>query len=765
MTDKDPTPTAASPGPISGRQMLKRLRDVMAGEGSAQERLDQIVRVIAGDIVAEVCSIYVRRSGQMLELCATEGLNPDAVHQTRLRIGEGLVGVIASTARPVALSEAQTHPNFAYRPETGEEIYHSFLGVPVLRSNRVLGVLAVQNRTHRHYNEDEIETLETFSMVLADLLANPEISARGEKSEDEAGLPVRIAGTVVSEGLGVGVAHLHQPRIIVRKFVAEDPDQEAERLEGAWRSMNAALDELLSADDLSDAGEHREVLETYRMIAQDAGWLRRVREGVNTGLTAEAAIQRTQNDMRTRFSQISDPYLRERLADFEDLSNRMLQELARDGQASESSENPDMPEDMVVIGRGMGPAELLEYDRDKLRGLVLEESTATAHVSIIARALEIPVVGRASGALEEVEPGDTVIVDGNHAQVFIRPGGEVLDQLLESQQTRAAQQQRYTEIRGLNAETLDGVRATLMINAGLLADIANFPNTGAEGIGLFRTEIPFMVRREYPDVSQQQELYARIYDGMGEAPVVFRTLDAGGDKKIQSFKIDPEENPAMGWRSLRIALDRPSMLRQQLRAMISAAAGRSLQVMFPMVTTANEFVQAKDLLSLEIARAEGLGRKMPSEVKVGAMLEVPAAVWDIDEILTEADFISVGSNDLFQFFYAVDRGSDKLSGRYDALSRPFLGVLREIATKCRQAGVPVTVCGEMAGRPSDALVLLALGFRRLSMSSSSVGPVKAMMRSIKHNECKGLIDEFMNSSQPNLRPVLDSYLKDRIMNF
>ncbi|NQW09788.1 MAG: phosphoenolpyruvate--protein phosphotransferase [Alphaproteobacteria bacterium] len=732
--------------------MLRRLRDVMAGGASAQERLDSTVKIIAGELGAEVCSIYVRRAGQVLELFATQGLNPEAVHRTRLQFGEGLVGHIAQTGRPVALPEAQKHPKFAYRPETGEEAYHSLTGVPIRRSERVLGVLVVQNSSPRQYTEEEIESLETLAMVLAELLSGEELE--GVTVGRGGGSPSRLAGVRIHGGLGIGPARLHQPRIVIHRIVSEDTADERQRLDDAMAAMHDSLDRLMDSDVLAGAGEHREVLETYRIIARDAGWIARIREVIDGGLTAAAAVQRVRDDTRTRMAVVKDEYLRERLADFEDVALRLLRSLALDVEPGDTR----APEgDFVLVARSMGPAELLDYPHAQVRGLVLEEGSATAHVAIVARALDIPVVGRLRGLLGEVEPGDTLIVDGQHAQVFVRPGEDVIAQFRSSLVVREATLARHAALRDTPAISLDGVTVSLQMNAGLLVDVAQLNSTGADSIGLYRTEIPFLVRREYPDVEAQTELYRRVLDGAGGRPVTFRTLDAGGDKQLQSFVHATEENPALGWRALRIGLDRPSLLRQQLRALIRAADGGSLRVMFPMVSTVAEFRQARSILALELDRAVARGTPVPESLAVGTMVEVPAVVLSIDALAREADFLSVGSNDLMQFLFAADRGSERLEGRYDTLDPVFLETLKRIADAGRAAGIPVTLCGEMAGHPLEAVVLVALGYRALSMSPAAIGTVNDEILSTNIKELSNYLAFLIKKNTSDIRIRLKNF--------
>lgn len=740
----------------SSRAMLRRLRDVMAEARSPQDRLNQIVTIIAADMAAEVCSIYVRRSDNLLELYATEGLNPDAVHRTVMHFGEGLVGDIAARAQSLALSDAQSHPKFAYRPETGEEIYQSLAGVPVLRADRLLGVLVVQNRIRRQYSDEEIETLETFAMVLAELLANTILADQKDRRD----APVRMTGQAIAPGIGIGVAHLHRHSAAIRRVVADNPDVEKERLNTAMSAVRIHIDSLIAAPDLADAGEHRDVLEAFRMVAHDRGWLARMMDSIDHGLTAEAAVQRAGSDMRSRLGSVADPYLKERLADFEDLSNRLLVQLAGEEDEFAAAQRGSLETDFVVVARSMGPAELLEYDRQRLKGLVLEEGSATGHVAIVARALEIPALTGAHGLLSEVNPGDGIIVDAETAQVLLRPADDVRDSFLAGLKARAELRARYLALRDLPARTRDGVDIALLLNVGLMVDLPHIEATGAAGVGLYRTELPFMVRRDIPSVEQQTEIYRKVVAATAGRPLVFRTLDAGGDKHIQAFSYESGENPALGWRSLRIAMDHPSMLRNQLRAIVRAVDGGPLHLMFPMVSTVAEFDQARAILDRELERAVRAGTPLPSQLMVGTMLEVPSLAWQLPELLRRVDFLSVGSNDLQQFFFAADRGDQRVSARYDAISVPFLRLLRDIARAGAAAGKPVTLCGEMAGSRLGALALIGIGYRRLSMAAASIGPVKETLRAADCSDIEILMDNLLDSREGILVDHLRSFARD-----
>ncbi len=745
---------------VSGtRSLLRRLRDIMAGSATAQERLDRIVRVIAAEMVAEVCSAYIMRAGEVLELFATEGLRPEAVHRTRLRVGEGLVGVIAATARPLALADAQAHPSFAFRPETGEETFHSLMGVPILRGGRVLGVLVVQNRSLRHYTEDEIEVLQTIAMIVAELTASGDLVNPLEIAQSLGGgmLPARLVGVRLNAGLAIGPAVLHEPRVAIHQVVAEDVAAELARLRRGVAAMREAIDELVATSLEYGVGEHHEVIETYRMFAADRGWVARIADAVRSGLTAEAAVQKVADDTRARMMQVTDPYLRERFLDLDDLANRLLQHLSGRPPSAAWAE---LPSEFILVARDMGPAELLDYARRRIMGLVLEEGSPTAHVAIVARAFDIPVVGRVDDATSRIETGDIVVVDGDHANVLIRPSADVQQSVAAAVEARSRRRAYYDTLRSTPPVTRDGIEIRLLLNAGLLIDLTQLATTGAEGVGLFRTEFPLMVRDTFPDVEDLTKYYRQVFERAECRPVVFRTLDIGGDKVLPYLPHLPEDNPAMGWRAIRIGLDRPAMLRQQLRALIRAAETRTLFVKFPMVAEVAELDHARGIVDMELARAAREGRKLPREVKIGVMLEVPALLWQLPALCERIDFLSIGTNDLLQFLFACDRGNPRLADRYDPLSAPMLALFREVIVRTRDAGVALSMCGDMAGNPIEAMALIALGFRTLSMAATAIGPVKMMIRSLDVGAVADYLDEIGGRPDHSLRPKLEAYARD-----
>ena len=714
----------------SAREILTRLHDVMAGRNPAQAKLNAVVGIIAEAMDSEVCSIYLLREG-VLELFATRGLDQAAVHVTKLALGEGLVGTIADDVEVLNLDEAASHPDFAYKPETGEERYHSFAGVPIIRRERAVGVLAVQHSEQRKYQDVEIEALQTVAMVLSELIANAGLidTAAGASGREKSTAAIRLPGQKLVEGMGSGYAVFHQPRIVVEHTVAEDTDAERHRVYAAFDKMREGIDRMTREADFGVGGEHVEVLQTYKMFAYDEGWARRINEAIDSGLTAEAAIERVQQRTRQRMRQIDDPLLADRMHDLEDLSNRLLRIVS--GQMGTAAQL-GLRQDTILIARNLGPAELLEYDKRRLKGVILEEGSLTAHVTIVARAMGVPVLGRVRDIRRLVAEGDMLLLDSAESNVFARPSAameEAFDARLAMRQKRKA---AFAALRDVPPITKDGHRLTLMVNAGLRDDVAALDVTGADGIGLFRTEFQFLVSATLPQRERQQRLYREVLDAAGTRPVIFRTVDIGGDKALPYLNKEDadEENPAMGWRALRLGLERDGLMKVQARALLEAAAGRTLNVMFPMVSEPWEFDEARALFEAQRSWLEGRGRKMPLAIRYGAMLEVPALAEMLDILLPKIEFLSIGTNDLTQFLFAADRANPKLAERYDWLSPSILRFIARLVPPTRDAKVDLAVCGEMGGRPLEAMALIGLGIERLSITPAAVGPIKAMTRSL-----------------------------------
>ncbi|MEY2942596.1 MAG: hypothetical protein RLY97_610 [Pseudomonadota bacterium] len=750
----------------SARQILTRLHEVMASRAHAQAKLNNVVEVIGESLNSEVCSIYLLREG-MLELFATRGLAQEAVHVTRMALGEGLVGTIGGNVETLNLAEATAHPDFSYRPETGEDKFHSFAGVPIVRRERAVGVLCVQHADPRRYADEEIEALQTVAMVLSELIANAdlvdEVASQGLSPQMTG--PQRMSGLTLVKGLASGVAVFHQPRITIEHVVAEDTEAELQRVYLAFDKMRDSIDRMASQAEFGVGGEHEEVLETYKMFAYDEGWARRIKDAINSGLTAEAAIERVQQHTRMRMRQIDDPLLADRMHDLEDLANRLLRIVS--GQLGTAA-SMGLRHDSILIARNLGPAELLEYDKRRLKGVILEEGSLTAHVVIVARAMGIPVLGRVRGLRGMLREGDLLLLDADQATATLRPGAAVVE-AFEARFAKSKQRlATYAALRDVEPCTKDGTRITVMMNAGLREDMPNLSLTGADGVGLFRTEFQFLVSATLPSRERQTRLYRDVIDAAAGKPVVFRTVDIGGDKVLPYLRHDEgegEENPAMGWRALRVALERPALMKVQARALLEAAAGRTLNVMFPMVAEPWEFDAAKAVFEGQMAWLRSQKKTAPDAIRYGAMLEVPALAEMLDILLPNLQFLSIGTNDLTQFLFAADRANPKLAERYDWLSPAILRFLQRIVSACAQHGVDLTLCGEMGGRPVEALALMGLGIHRLSITPASVGPLKELIRKVDLPLLAAAMQGWLARPPANLRAELVGWAEAQGISF
>lgn len=738
------------------RQMLGRLRAVMAEDAGGQTRLDQITRLIAEEMHTEVCSIYLFRDEDTLELCATEGLKAEAVHQTRMKLGEGLVGRVARAGEVINTDNAPAAKGFRYMPETGEEAYSSFAGVPVQRLGEKLGVLVVQSKQARLFSDEEIYALEVVAMVLAEMAELGAFVGEGAAMSARHQQAVLFRGSCGQEGAAQGHVWLHEPRVVVTNPIAEDPARELERLHEAVEALRVGVDRMLSSARGGEK-EHLDVLEAYRMFANSKGWMRRMEGNIDSGLSAEAAVEKEQSAARARMSQVSDAYLRERLHDLDDLSNRLLRILT--GQGHETG--AEMPADPILVARNIGPAELLDYGR-ALKGIVLEEGAVGSHAAIVARALAIPLIIHAARVTTEALNGDLILVDGDQGIAHLRPDESVVSAFRDKMAMQAQAQERYASIRDKPAKTLCGARIKLKMNAGLMADLPSLESSGAEGVGLFRTELQFLIRNHMPKRAELSELYARVMDAAKDQRVVFRTLDIGSDKVLPYMKATDEPNPAMGWRAIRVGLDKPGVMRMQLQALIRAARGRPLTIMFPFVAQRDEFTAARAEMEKALERERILGHPIPEVIEVGAMLETPSLAFAPDSFYSEVDFLSVGGNDLKQFFFAADRENERVRRRYDTLNVSFLNFLEGIVYRCATLDTPLSFCGEDAGRPVEAACLAAIGFRTLSMRPASIGPVKSVLRRIDLRELRDVIHAERSVGAQTVRPAVMEYLRGKL---
>ncbi len=772
MDNPAPRPDALTWSP---RRLFAILRERLA---LGNTPLPKLIELVANEMLTEVCALYVMRTGEVLELAATWGLDAGAVGRTRLRLGEGIVGLVAAMGSPINLADAREHPGFAQRPETGEAAFASLLAIPIRRSGHIIGVLTVQNREPRRFTDLEQEALETVAMLLAEMMTTAgAVEVRGEGFG--AALPRRFDGLPLAAGIVIGPVVRAGQHVARRHVLAAEPEVEQARLLAASESMQRGLDDLIrGTPETLSADASGEIMAAYRLIAADAGWLKRVSAMIEGGFSAEAAVMRVMAELRERMRRISDPYLRERLVDIEDLGNRLVMQLARLDQ-----DGTDGPEGAaadvlgaILVARRLGPAELLDWHNRGVAGFVIEEGSAAGHAAILARSLGLPALSDARGVMDACRDGDEAILDTEDGIFILRPEDEVRQAYVSALGLQRAHAEEWVALREQPSLTADGVPVSLMVNLGLPLELPQLEATGASGIGLYRTEIALLARHRPEGAAAEQAAaaekylasetlivrqtaeYTRILDHAGARPVLFRTLDLGGDKILAGADLPVSENPAMGWRSLRIGLDRPATLRRQLRAMLAAARGRDLSVMFPMVATVGEFKAARALLEAEVARVE----HKPATLNVGTMLEVPALLWQLPALMKEVDFVSVGSNDLMQFLFAADRGTPNLANRYDLISPPILDLLETVVRHAAAENVSLSFCGEASGRPLDALILVALGFHALSMSPSALPRVKTVLRRVDMAAFRRVLAAIRNH-QPqanSLREPLSSWARE-----
>ncbi len=733
-------------------RVLKNIRKIIRKYGTTSDKLDAVVTLIVDAIGVNVCSCYVMRPGDVLELYATKGLDAKSVHETFLRVGEGLVGEIALKRKSQSFEHIWEHASFVFKPGTGETAFNSLAGVPILRENVLLGVLCVQTIESITYPPEFLDFLQIVAMALSDMLA---IVATGsmEKKIEAGRQHKKFEATQIIAGIALGRAYVHK-RVSLGKVLSGNASKEIKRLEAAIKAVEGEINHLLSKPDMSE--EQTGILETYLMFTRDKGWINKMVKSIGDGLTAEAAVQRVCSDIAERMQMMTDTYIKERIHDFQDLTNRIMRHL----HGAQSAVTRKLPKNTILVAKSLGPAELLDYDISRIKAIVLEEGSQTMHVVIVARSFNIPVIAGIKNISAIVLDNDILAVDANAGFLYINPSDEVMDEFEDKIKIHKRLQTRLIQLSGLPSVTVDNVQISLNINAGLSSDLINAKAALFDGIGLYRTELPFMSSEQLPDVHEQTDIYRRVVQEMKNKPIVFRTLDIGSDKVLPYFENKGEKNPAMGWRSIRITLDRRAILRGQLRAFIRACADAELHVMFPMITTIEEFRQAKEALKIEINREREKGNPIPKVVKAGTMLEVPALLFQLEELVKEVDFVSIGTNDLAQFLFATDRSNSMIWTRYDTLSPAFLKMLKYINDVCFKAGVPCSICGEMASRPLECIALIGLGFKKLSMNPGALGAIKAVVRSINQKQTESFLLQHLSDPVASLRPLLQAYAID-----
>jgi len=722
--------------------LMQNIQRVLQKNLDTAQKLQETMHALNVFFKSGMAVSYISIDDNYLELFSSDGmLLSDEI--TSIRFGEGLVGEIALKEQVLSI--------------TGENTpLASIIGAPLVQWDKVVGVVLLGYEKPHIFDEIEIDALKTIAMFLATVFSTEEISIFKRKLAKSRGFNVkdRLKGTTLNKGYGVGAALVHMRRHAVKELFTQNIQKELELLETARKKMVASIDESFN-QNAPDVGEHIEILETYKMLADDKGWYKKIAAHINTGLTAEAAVEKTYTDMRERLSASPDIYLKERLNDLRDVSDRL-----RSFLSGENIKGEKELKDFVLVAQSMGPADLMDYDYKKIRALILEDGTATMHVSIVAKALNIPVVANVKGLYKDVKEGEILAVDGVEGFVYINPADEIKKTFTERQRKMAGWRSELKEVSLKPAKTRDGKKINLNMNVGLDFDLEYLKLSNCDGIGLYRTEIEFMSAPRLLTVDEQVRIYQKVLNQAKDKRVVFRSLDVGSDKLLPYWGDFKEQNPAIGWRSIRITLDRRALLRSQMKAFLKAAAGRELDVMFPMISSYNEFMEAKNTLLIEYEKQLQSGEKLPSKLNIGLMIEVPSVIFELDEILKEADFISVGTNDLAQFIFASDRTNPRLDNRYDVLSAPFLKVMQNIALKAKEHKVLCSVCGEMASVPVEVMTLIGLGFRSFSCTGSAYASVKKTVCSVHANEVADYVQTLLRSNKKTLRPQLNAYAYD-----
>lgn len=718
----------------------RKIMAELAKQSAMSDKLENILHAFTDSTGSREALLYATVNDNYLEFMG--GYHAQN-YKNNIRFEEDIIGKSAAYKRSVRdISEAENV---------------SVLSVPVLRLNNTAAVIVLIKGGTEGYSEQQTELVETLALVLPDLLSTKEFIEHRNQIIKEKGIVVRdvLHGTRMNKGYGVGKAVLHRRHRELTNIFAENIELEKSKLAEGRRRMVEYIDSKLSQAG-NYLGNTTDIMEAYKMFALDKGWYKKITADIEKGYTAEAAVEHVYEDMWNKLSATNDAYLKERLYDLRDVSDRLRAFIA----GGEVLNPVAADEDIIIIAQTMGPADLMDYNYDHIRGLIIEDCTPTMHVVIVAKALNIPVVAKIHGIVKEIKAGEVIAVNGQEAVVYTHPSETLIN---EYRKKSVSLKKVFADLQALSTKptvTLDGLKINLAMNYGLDLDYEYIKPTNCDGIGLYRTEITFMSADKMPDVESQERQYKRLFDALGNKKIIFRSLDVGSDKFLPYWGEIKEDNPAIGWRSIRITLDRRAILRQQIRAMLRAAVDKELNVMFPMISTVQEFLDAKETLLLEYEREKQRGKPTAKNVKVGIMIEVPSILFQLDEILQEVDFVSVGTNDLYQFVYACDRGNPRLSERYDVLSAPFLKLMKTIVDKANQYKVYCSVCGEMAGNPLEAMCLIGLGYQNLSVSGASYANIKKMIMSMRYEDVSDYVKSLLKSNKTSLRPQLIAYAYD-----
>jgi phosphotransferase system, enzyme I, PtsP len=759
-----------------GLSVLEDIGAILSSSHDLQESLESIVRVVAERTRTEVCSLYIYDPRtQTLTLWATEGLNKASIGKVKMGLDEGLTGLVLERLEPVMVVDALAHPRYKYFPETGEERYHSFLGVPVVERKKPLGVLVVQTLRRRRFGGEELRLMKAIAaqvagiivqLRLAESLQNKEkerneyrqrmISAiqqlrayeqqqdtdtRGDQDQPRS---VRLVGVPAAPGFGIGAAHVLRPLVTfegVGEMRAENPAAEWERFQGALRRSLAQIEDMKSRMSGRVPEVDSALFDTHRMMLEDKSFLEKIRGFVDDGFAAETALQFTVDEYVGAFARMSDRYLRERATDVRDVGHRVLRNLL-----GVEEQVPEVPDGGILVAEELTLSDLAAIEPQGLMGIALATGGATSHATILAKSFEIPTVVGVDSLLESVQESDGLIVDGNSGAVYVRPSRDVLTEYERLDREYRAFNRELESLHDLPAETGDGHRVTLEANIGLMGDLAFAHRHGAEGVGLYRTEFPFLTYRDFPDEEEQLRLYRRVIDALGTKRVTVRTLDLGADKYPSYVRFIKEDNPFLGWRSIRISLEHPELFKVQLRAILRASAHGRVRLLFPMICSVEEIERCQELVAEVRRELTQQGIPYDSDMPVGVMVEVPSAVMQAEELARRVDFLSLGTNDLIQYLLAVDRNNRKVAPLYEPLHPAVLRAVALTVRAAKKAGRSLSICGEMAADPVCALVLIGFGIDQLSMGSFYIPSIKRLIRSIDYSDAREMSRKVLEMS-------------------